>query len=57
MYFPNSAVTFIGNSGANVPSCSEIVGYSLNFTGNTNVSVSGCAAQNVAQTRTVRLAM
>ena len=50
-------MTFIGNSGASVPSCSEIVGYSLNFTGNANVSVSGCAAQNVAQTRTVRLAM
>ena len=57
MYFPSSPVTFIGNSGVNVPSCSEIVGYQLAFTGNSNFSISGCSAKDVAQTRTVRLAM
>jgi Flp pilus assembly protein TadG len=57
MYFPSSAVTFIGNSGGTVPTCSEVVGYSLNFTGNAGFSISGCSSQNVAQTRTVRLAM
>lgn len=56
MYFPSSSVTFIGNSGANAPTCSEIVGYSLNFTGNSKFDISGCSTQNVAQTRTVRLA-
>jgi Flp pilus assembly protein TadG len=57
MYFPSSAVTFIGNSGVNVPACSEMVGYSMNFTGNSGFSISGCSTQNVAQTRTVRLAI
>ena len=28
----------------------------MNFTGNSNFDISGCSAQNVAQTRTVRLA-
>ena len=56
MYFPGSSVTFIGNSGVNAPTCSEMVGYSMNFTGNSNFDISGCSAQNVAQTRTVRLA-
>jgi Flp pilus assembly protein TadG len=56
MYFPSSNVTFIGNSGANVPTCSELIGYSLNFTGNSGFNISGCSARNVTQTRTVRLA-
>jgi hypothetical protein len=56
MYFPSSDVTFIGNSGANVPSCSELVGETLSFTGNSGFNISGCSSQNVAHTRTVRLA-
>ena len=56
MYFPSSAVTFIGNTSGSVPSCSEIVGYSINFTGNSGFNISGCSSQNVAQTRTVQLA-
>jgi Putative Flp pilus-assembly TadE/G-like len=56
MYFPNSAVTFIGNSGVSAPSCSEVIGYSLNFTGNSGFNISGCSSQNVTQTRTVQLA-
>jgi len=57
MYFPSSAVTFIGNSSGSVPTCSELVGYSLTFTGNSGFDISGCSASNVAKTRTVRLAM
>jgi hypothetical protein len=56
MYFPSASVTFIGNSGVNAPTCSEIVAYQMNFTGNSNFNISGCSAQNVTETRVVRLA-
>ena len=56
MYFPSSAVTFIGNTSGSVPTCSEIVGYSMNFTGNSGFSISGCSSQNVARAQTVQLA-
>ena len=56
MYFPNSAVTFIGNCKVSAPACSEVIGYSLNFTGNSGFNISGCSSQNVTLTRTVQLA-
>jgi hypothetical protein len=55
MYFPSSSVTFVGNSGAGLPTCSEIVGWSLTMTGNSAVNISGCPTQNVPKTQSVRL--
>ncbi len=57
MYFPSSNVTFSGNSGATVPACSELVGYSLSLTGSSKFSVGGCPTADVSYTRVVRLAM
>jgi len=56
MYFPTSAVTFIGNSGTSAPTCSMLLGYSLSFTGNSDFDISGCPAPDVTRTRTIRIA-
>jgi Flp pilus assembly protein TadG len=55
MYFPSSSVTFIGNTGVSLPACSEIIGWSLDLTGNSSVNVSGCPASDIPMTQAVRL--
>jgi len=55
MYFPSSSVTFIGNAGVALPTCSEIIGWSLALTGNSSVNIAGCPAQNIPRTQSVRL--
>jgi Flp pilus assembly protein TadG len=55
MYFPSSAVKFIGNTGVGLPTCSEIVGWSLELTGNSSVNIAGCPVQNVPMAQAVRL--
>jgi hypothetical protein len=49
-------VTFIGNSGTNIPNCSQMIGYAIDFSGNSNLNIAGCAAQHVARAQTTRLA-
>lgn len=55
MYFPASNVTFAGNGGGAVPSCSEIIAASLNFTGYSVFSSRGCPQNTVPWTQSVRL--
>lgn len=55
MYFPSSSVTFIGNTGVALPTCSEIIGWSLALTGNSSVNIAGCPAQNIPMAQSVRL--
>jgi hypothetical protein len=45
MFFPNGNVTFSGNAAAS-DRCTEIIGYTLTFTGNnaTNLNFTGCSA-------------
>lgn len=56
MYFPNASACVSGTTSAN-STCTEIVGWSLTFTGNSAVNVSGCSADGtqVAQTESVQL--
>jgi Flp pilus assembly protein TadG len=58
MYFPSVNANYNGNvnGGSN---CTEIVGYSLEFSGNTNLDLSACAGDGtqVAQPQAVHLVM
>lgn len=56
MYFPNASVCVTGTMSGN-STCTELVGWSLSFTGTSGVDVSGCSTTgtNVAQTQTVQL--
>jgi Flp pilus assembly protein TadG len=58
MYFPSVNANYNGNVNGG-STCTEIVGYSLNFSGNTNLDLSGCAqaGTRVAQPRAVHLVM
>jgi len=58
VYLPTSDVQVNGNSGTNYSSCMAIIGYALNFSGNsdTRVDVSGCTGvTDVPAVRVARL--
>ncbi|MBR0801110.1 hypothetical protein JQ615_37705 [Bradyrhizobium jicamae] len=59
VYMPNAAVNYGGNSTSSAPSpgCYQVIAYQVNFTGNTTLDNSGCAAGSVVQpnVQTVRL--
>jgi Flp pilus assembly protein TadG len=59
MYFPSVNVNYSGNvsSSNSATACTELVGDSINFTGNSTLNINGCAADgtNVAQTKSVQL--
>ena len=58
MYFPSVPVKYSGNTSGQ-STCTELVGLSLTFTGNSNLSLSGCAADGtpVALPQSVHLVM
>jgi Flp pilus assembly protein TadG len=45
LYFPSQSVTWSGNSDTN--SCTQIIANTVSFTGNTNLSNTGCAEMGV----------
>lgn len=55
-YFPKGQVTFSGNSGATTK-CAMVVGYTLVFTGNTNLqnNTTGCTANSTVKGKAVKL--
>jgi Flp pilus assembly protein TadG len=59
MYFPSVNVNYSGNvsSSNSAAACTEIIGYSVQFTGNSTMNIAGCTADgtNVAQTKSVQL--
>lgn len=46
IYFPNQALKFAGNSSSSSggSTCTQLVGYELDFTGTSNLSTSGCGS-------------
>ena len=42
IYFPNQAVKFTGNSSTGGPTCTQLIGYELDFDGTSNLTSSGC---------------
>lgn len=56
VYIPKGQVTFSGSS-AQSTKCLEVVGWTLNFTGNTNIQndTTGCTANVTSSTKAVRL--
>jgi hypothetical protein len=46
MYVPTATVDFLGNNGVSAPTCTKIIAYDIQFTGNQNSSLdtSGCAS-------------
>jgi Flp pilus assembly protein TadG len=59
MYFPSVNVNYSGNVASSnaATACTEIIGYSVQFTGNSTMDITGCAANGtkVATTQSVRL--
>lgn len=56
IYAPSVPVSYTGNSANSAP-CTELVAYQVTFTGNSNLTTSGCSSQNtkVAMTQVVDL--
>lgn len=56
MYFPKGDITFNGTSGA-MTKCAMIVGYVVNFSGNTNLqnNTTGCSANQTVKGKAIRL--
>jgi Flp pilus assembly protein TadG len=56
IYLPNGQVTFSGSTGASTK-CAMVIGYTLQFTGNTNLqnNTTGCTANTTATIQIVKL--
>lgn len=56
IYMPQGQVSFSGNT-ADTTKCLQVIGWTLNFTGNTNIqnNTTGCSAATTSSTKAVRL--
>jgi hypothetical protein len=57
VYFPAQAIQFSGNNSSAGPECTQIIGRTVSFIGNSTVKNTGCAAAGVAPIRITAVAI